>query len=291
MDQADTADRPIIRPLDPQGDRGKPELPAIVRARSQADCAAGTRFDQEACSCFSLVTTRQFCILPSRQDPISGGPCVGQDRLDEIYEHGLDANCRSPTDFSQPEEPEEEDPPIRVIRVTGPDQCRSGQRFDEDACACSPEVLCAIFCPLPLRNNPLGCGCISQSQYDGIYEHDFTCSAEVTPIVLPPKPDGNEPSGPEIRTLEVKRVSSNDQCTEANQYFRRTACTCYSLRFCRRAEPCPEEAPLNNPIEGFGCGCISQEELDSIFNHGLGNDCLPGEATSRFSLFNTLSSR
>ena len=93
LDQTDTADRPIIRPLDPQDDRGRPGLPAIVRARSQADCADGTRFDQEACTCFSLLMTRQFCIPPSRQDPISGGPCVGQERIDEIYNHGLGELC------------------------------------------------------------------------------------------------------------------------------------------------------------------------------------------------------
>lgn len=138
-------------------DKPPVNLPAIERARSQDDCPSdGFVFNQQACACFSLRATLQFCLPPTRQDPISGGPCVGQDRIDEIYNHGLGENCGAELG-----EPEKSDPPIEVERVSGPEECPAGTIFVRKACACFPEVLCARFCPRPEMNNPLGCNCIS----------------------------------------------------------------------------------------------------------------------------------
>ena len=77
-----------------------------------------------------------------------------------------------------------------------------------------------MACAPPQMNNPLvGCGCISSSDYDSIFDHDLGKDC------LPGLP---EPPAPPI---EVERVSSQDQC-EAGTTFNPRACTCFADLVC-----------------------------------------------------------
>merc|ERR1712156_1311811 len=72
--------------------------------------------------------------------------------------------------------------------------------------------------------------------------------------------------------LEINRASSWTQCT-AGEIFSTSACACLPYTLCRRDAPCPTETPFNNPLKGFGCECISRDDYNLIYNHGLGRDC------------------
>ena len=67
----------------------------------------------------------------------------------------------------------------------------------------------------------------------------------------------------------VEHVPSQDFC-EKGFTFNQDACACFEDRQCRIG--CP--GGKNNP---FRCGCITNAEYASIFNHGLGSNCLDFE--------------
>ena len=67
----------------------------IHRVQSQEECdhifEDGTHvFNQEACTCFSLIQCRIECPEGLQLDPTQACECVAEDAIDRIYTHSLD---------------------------------------------------------------------------------------------------------------------------------------------------------------------------------------------------------
>ena len=78
----------------------------------------------------------------------------------------------------------------------------------------------------------------------------------------------------QIQDIDVDHVSDPREC-EDGTYFNLEACACFSEIVCHIY--CPDsfpDRPYLNPING--CECISEADYLSIFDHGLGLDCMGG---------------
>ena len=104
------------------------------RATSQDDCDDDEWFSRRACACLSRIKCRIRCPRGLFKNPFECG-CITRDEQREIRFHGLGNDCSpddSPTSLSEPRTL----PPFEVTRVSGPDMCRFGQEFNQEACAC-----------------------------------------------------------------------------------------------------------------------------------------------------------
>merc|ERR1712113_944616 len=71
--------------------------------------------------------------------------------------------------------------------------------------------------------------------------------------------------------FKVEHVSSAEECP-AGTIFEQSACACFvpyqCYIYCPGLDP---NRPINSPLEA--CNCISVDDYESIFEHGMGSDC------------------
>ena len=77
------------------------ESQAIHRVQSQEECdiifeGENYVFDEEACTCFSLIQCRIECPEGLQLDPTQPCECISEEAIDRIYNHSLDEQCQVP---------------------------------------------------------------------------------------------------------------------------------------------------------------------------------------------------
>ena len=80
---------------------GEDESQVIHRVQSQEECdiifeGENYVFDEQACTCFSLIQCRIGCPDGLQLDPTQPCECVSDEAIDRIYNHSLNDQCQVP---------------------------------------------------------------------------------------------------------------------------------------------------------------------------------------------------
>ena len=228
--------------------------PDIHHVYSDAFCTDECTFDATACACVHIEQCEADCttLFPETpvMNPLQTCECISQESYEEIYNHMLGEDCIADT----PDDPHDELDP-EVTHVTE-DECETWETFDQAACACAVDT-CDIDCETsfpatPVQNPFEICECITQVDLDAIYDHGLGDDCTLL--------TSNE-------DFEAEHTN-NEECAEG-EAFNEAACACGPVDQCDLS--CADiflSTPFLNPL--VECECISLEDYDAIFDHGLG---------------------
>ena len=183
-----------------------------VRVSGQDECDEGFDFDLDSCTCQAQIQCTLACSGGKRLNPLKGCQCITESQFNKIYDdNDLGPFCGNKDN---------------IKRADNPKQCKEGEEFSNEFCACVTDRKCKKLCPKGQKLNPFEiCECISEEDYNLILDHGLGSDCRDPKIVEPPS------------------------CKEG-QFYDEKFCACVPIAQCERS------CRKGKILSPFKCKCV-----------------------------------